>query len=107
MAARGGDGAIYNVGSGQPVSVNDLVRHLGARETVQIPKRPGEPDCTWADIAKIRSELGWEPKVSFAEGVQNMMENLDYWRDAPVWTVDTIKEATADWFRYLTPADAV
>ena len=107
VAARGGDGAIYNVGSGQPVSVNDLVRHLGARETVQIPKRPGEPDCTWADIAKIRSELGWEPKVSFAEGVQNMMENLDYWRDAPVWTVDTIKEATADWFRYLTPADAV
>ena len=23
------------------------------------------------------------------------------WRDAPVWTPDTIRDATADWFKYL------
>ena len=97
-------GEIYNVGSGNPVSVNELVRLLGSPATVHIPKRPGEPDCTWADITKIRSELGWEPKVRIAEGVKIMLENMDYWRDAPVWTVSSIADATADWFKYLEPA---
>lgn len=94
-------GEIYNVGSGQPVSVNELVRQLGSPPSVRIPKRPGEPDCTWADIGKIRRELGWEPKVSFADGVRVMLDNIDYWRDAPVWTASRIADATRDWFRFL------
>ncbi len=99
-------GEIYNAGSGKPVSVNELVRLLGSPATVNIPKRPGEPDCTWADITKIRTELGWEPKVAIADGVRAMLENIDYWRDAPVWTASSIAEATADWFRYLGPRSA-
>ena len=94
-------GEIYNVGSGKPVSVNELVRELGSPPTVQIPKRPGEPDCTWADISKIRDHLGWEPKVKFADGVRIMRDNMDHWRDAPVWTESSIAEATSDWFRFL------
>jgi UDP-glucose 4-epimerase len=35
-----------------------------------------------------------------------MMEDLDYWRDAPVWTVPEIEAATADWFRFLDPQSA-
>lgn len=101
VAERGSSGEIYNVGSGAPVSVNELVRLLGSPPSVHIPKRPGEPDCTWADISKVRLDLGWEPKVSFAEGVRIMRDNIDYWRDAPVWTVDSIAEATTDWFRFL------
>ena len=61
---------IYNVGSGRPVSVNELVRQLGSPPTVNLPKRPGEPDCTWADIAKIEKDLGWHPRVAFPEGVK-------------------------------------
>jgi len=91
----------YNVGSGKPVSVNELVRLLGSPPTVHIPKRPGEPDCTWADIASIRREFGWEPKIAFADGVQVMRENIEYWRDAPVWTATGIAEATSDWFQFL------
>jgi len=83
------------------VSVNELVRELGSPPTIAIPKRPGEPDCTWADIAKIRRDLGWEPKVGFAEGVGIMRENIEHWRDAPVWTAARIADATADWFRFL------
>jgi hypothetical protein len=68
-------GEAYNVGSGGLVSVNELIRQLGSPPTVQVPKRPGEPDCTWADIAKIRRDLGWRPKVKFADGVRIMREN--------------------------------
>src|SRR5437016_11659213 len=57
-------GEIYNLGAGNPQSVNRLIELLGG-EVVYVPKRPGEPDCTWADIAKITRELGWKQKVSF------------------------------------------
>jgi UDP-glucose 4-epimerase len=40
--------------------------------------------------------------VSFEEGVQTMLDNIDYWRDAPVWTADTIEVATRGWFKYLS-----
>lgn len=91
---------IFNVAAGNPQSVNRLIELLKG-EKVYIPKRPGEPDCTWADITKIQSKLGWKPKVSFEQGVENVLEHIDYWRQAPVWTPETIKEATQDWFKYL------
>ena len=91
---------IFNVGSGNTYSVNRLVELLGG-DAVHIPKRPGEPECTFADITKIQKVLGWEPKISFEEGVRIMLENIDYWRNAPVWTPDAIEEATKDWFKYL------
>ena len=94
-------GEVYNVGSGGPVSVNELIRQLGSPPTVHIPKRPGEPECTWADISKIGRDLNWSPEVKFVDGVRIMRDNIGYWRDAPVWTTSTIAEATGDWFRYL------
>ncbi|OGX07690.1 MAG: NAD-dependent dehydratase [Omnitrophica WOR_2 bacterium GWA2_47_8] len=91
---------VFNVGSGDPQSVNKLVSLLGG-EKVFIPKRPGEPDCTWADITKIKKMLNWQPEVSFEQGVQKIVEHIDYWRNAPVWTPETIKTATEDWFKHL------
>lgn len=92
---------IYNVGAGAPQSVNRLVELLGGGNFIHLPKRPGEPDCTWADISKIRAELGWEPLVSFEDGVGRMLENIDYWKQAPVWDEKSIAEATSQWFKYL------
>lgn len=94
-------GEIYNVGSGNTVSVNRLAELLGGEKTY-IPKRPGEPDCTFADIGKIQQELDWSPRVSFEAGVAAILENIDYWRNAPVWTPDKIASATEDWFKYLS-----
>ncbi|WP_045212451.1 SDR family oxidoreductase [Desulfonatronovibrio magnus] len=93
-------GEVYNIGSDGTVSVNRLVELLGG-DHVFIPKRPGEPDCTFADITKARNELGWRPKVSIEQGVANVLENIEYWRKAPVWTPKSIEEATQDWFKYL------
>jgi len=93
-------GKIYNVGSGNSVSVNRLVELMHGNP-VFIPKRPGEPDCTFADISKIREELGWEPNISIEEGVKFVLDNIDYWREAPVWTPETIRVATQSWFKYL------
>lgn len=92
---------VFNVGSGHTYKVNRLVELLGARDVVHIPKRPGEPDCTFADTTKIRSALNWTPQISFERGVEIMLENIDYWRDAPVWDPQSISEATSDWFKYL------
>jgi UDP-glucose 4-epimerase len=93
-------GRTYNVGSGTTVSVNRLVELLGG-DKVHIPKRPGEPECTFADISRIRSDFGWEPKVSIERGIAELLKNIDYWHQAPVWTPENIAEATQDWFRYL------
>lgn len=98
-------GRILNVGSGHNYSVNRLVELLDGPK-VSIPKRPGEPDCTFADIALIRRELGWEPQVPFEDGVRIMLENIEDWRDAPIWTAEKIDEATADWFKHLGRAQS-
>ena len=96
--------AIFNVGSGQTYSINRLVQLLGDGQIAYIPKRPGEPDCTFADTRKIGRELGWTPKVSLEKGVARMLEHIDHWRDAPVWDPTTISDATRAWFTHLTKA---
>jgi UDP-glucose 4-epimerase len=89
-----------NVGSGNHYPINKLVELLGG-EVVYLPKRPGEPDCTFADISKIKKLLGWQPKITFEEGVTRMLENISYWKDAPVWDASSIEEATKIWFNHL------
>ena len=93
-------GEIWNLGAGDPQSVNRLVELLGG-PVVHIPKRPGEPDCTWADIGKIKRDLGWKPVVPFDQGVRRMMEDIELWRDAPLWDPQSIAVATKTWFQYL------
>jgi len=101
MAAESSvDGEIFNVGSGGTYSVNRIVELLGG-EVVHIPKRPGEPEGTFADVTKVEQKLGWRPKVRFEDGVRIMLENIDYWRQAPVWDPKSISVATRDWFLYM------
>ena len=91
---------IFNVGSGSHYSINQLVNLLGGDKSY-IPKRPGEPDCTFADITKINYLLNWHPSVNFESGVQAMIENIEMWDDAPLWDKDKIEKATKTWFEYL------
>ena len=98
-------GEVYNLAAGNPQSVNRLVELLKG-DSVQVPKRPGEPDCTWADISKIQDHLGWSPEVSFEDGVERILANIDYWREAPLWTPESIQAATDSWFKYLGESTA-
>lgn len=95
-------GEIFNLGGGNPQSVNKLVELIGSSDITHLPKRPGEPETTWADNTKITEQLGWQPTVSFEDGVARMLEDIDKWRDAPLWTRETIATATKTWFETLS-----
>jgi UDP-glucose 4-epimerase len=94
------NGEIFNVGTGKPQSINYLAELIGG-DKIYLPDRPGEPKATHADISKIQNMLNWRPTISFEEGVKIMLDNIDYWQDAPLWDENSIKEATKAWFKYL------
>jgi UDP-glucose 4-epimerase len=71
-------------------------------EFVSIPERPGEPKITWADISKARKLLEWEPEVSLEDGIRRMLDNIEYWSDAPLWDPVSISRETSEWFQYLS-----
>ncbi|NMM46710.1 NAD-dependent epimerase/dehydratase family protein [Rhodospirillaceae bacterium KN72] len=93
-------GEIWNLGAGNPQSVNHLVDLIGGEKTF-VPKRPGEPDCTFADISKISADIGWAPTVAFEEGVAMMMADIGAWENAPLWDPNSIAQATKTWFDFL------
>jgi UDP-glucose 4-epimerase len=93
-------GEIFNVGSEKEVSVNQIVKLLKGKKN-NIPKRPGEPDRSLADIKKIKKMLHWSPKISINQGIKILLDNINYWKKAPLWNPKSIKKATIDWFKYL------
>ena len=93
-------GEIWNLGAGNPQSINYLTELIGGEKTF-VPKRPGEPEFTYADIAKITRDIGWSQTVPFEEGVQRMMNDIEVWKDAPLWDTDSIAKATKTWFDFM------
>lgn len=93
-------GEIYNVAGGKEIKVNTIAKLIGGKK-INIPKRPGEPDRTLANISKIKKDLNWKPKISIEEGVSDLLRNIDYWKKAVVWTPKKINIATKIWFKML------
>ena len=93
-------GDIINIGSGKETSVNFIANQI-SNNTISIPKRPGEPDRSKADITKALKILKWRPKVKVKDGIKIMMNNLSYWKNAPVWNKKSISIATKVWFKFL------
>ena len=91
---------IYNVGTGKPQSINYLANLLKGKKTY-VPKRPGESLYSRANISKIKRELKWKPKKSFEDGVKELLDNINYWKSAPLWNKAKIKKATQKWFENL------
>ena len=99
-AQKGKRAEVYNVGSGKEISVNLIANIIGGKK-VSVPKRPGEPDRSLADITKIMEQFNWRPKISINKGIAMLLKNTSSWKDAPVWTPETIKKATKNWFKFL------
>jgi len=91
---------IFNVGFGTPKSVNELTKFIGGKK-IFIPKRPGEPSITHANITKIKSKLKWKPKITLKEGVDDVLKNISYWKNSILWDKNKIEKATKNWFKYL------
>src|SRR5262249_46324310 len=76
LHASPASGNVYNIGIGQSSSVLDLVRELNNILDTKIepsfgPPRPGDVRHSQADISLARRDLGYEPTVSFAEGLKS------------------------------------
>lgn len=91
---------VFNVGSGRPVSINKIAK-LISNNLTYIPKRPGEPNITYANIDNTIKIFKWKPIISIEDGVKTMLDEIYWWKDAPIWTPSKIKKATTTWFKYL------
>ena len=88
------------MGTGQPKNIRYLAS-LISKNVIFIPKRPGEPNSTHANINKIKKNLLWRPTTTFEKGVSNMLLDIDKWKDSPLWDKKSIEKATKKWFEYL------
>jgi len=94
------NGQIYNLGSDNPQTIKYLTKIIGGK-TIRIPTRPGEPRTTWANISKIKKQLNWKPTINFEVGVKKMLNQINNWKNAPLWTPKSIRKATKVWFKHL------
>ena len=73
-------GEVFNIGTGQPLAVKEVARVLAALYGVEIEAeivgkfRKGDVRCCYPDIAKARKLLGYEPRVSFDDGMRELIE---------------------------------
>jgi UDP-glucose 4-epimerase len=65
-------GEVFNVGSGESLSVKELA-DLISPDQVHIQARKGDAAETLADISKIKARLGWSPRISFAQGLKELI----------------------------------
>jgi UDP-glucuronate 4-epimerase len=68
----------YNLGSSAPVELRALVRAIGEAAGIEpaVAREPvplGDVGATFADITRARNELGWEPRIALAEGLQTVL----------------------------------
>lgn len=95
-----GSKKIFNIGTGKPISVNKIVKILNCKK-ITIPKRPGEPFITHSNPKLALRELGWKYTIGIKEGINLILEDINYWNKAPLWSASKIKLATKAWFKYL------
>ena len=65
---------IFNLGSGKKISINVIAKIFGGKKKF-IPKRPGEPKNSLANISKIKKKINWIPKISIEDGIKNLLKS--------------------------------
>lgn len=79
---RGAVSTAYNLGSGQPTSVKEVLAAITrvtgtAVPYTAAPRRPGDPGILYASSARIRMELGWRPRF---EDIDTIVDTAWRWR---------------------------
>lgn len=94
---------IFNIGWGNSISVNKILRLLDIKEgdVKRLPDRPGEPQETKALIQKANKMLGWKPLISFNQGLVHLAADRDYWKMGRVWTWAESIKAQQEWYDLL------
>jgi len=92
---------ILNIGSAKPKSINYLLSLIKGKK-IYVPKRPGEPDITFANIKLAKKELNWKPLIDLKKGMNIIIANINYWKSSPLWNTKKIYKATKIWFKYLS-----
>jgi UDP-glucose 4-epimerase len=82
LDAEAAPGRVYNIACGERITLNQLARELreqsGATVTpVHAAPRPGEVRHSQADIGQARIDLGYDPRVSLAEGLRATVEAFE------------------------------
>lgn len=91
---------IFNLGRGKAESVNYLASLISNKKKF-IPWRPGEPKFIEANISKIKSKLRWRPTTKLKDGMRKVIKEINFWKNAPLWTNKSIRQATKNWHKYL------
>ncbi len=80
---------ILNLGNSSPVSLKEMIHTIGEVVGVepkinQLPMQPGDVERTFADVSKAKTLIGYEPKTSFRQGIQNFVnwykENIELYK---------------------------
>ena len=101
-------GQDYNIGGGLENSISllqclKLLKKISNKDLNLIFKneRQGDQKIYISDISKINSQLNWKPTITLEDGIREVTENINYWKNSPLWTPKKIKLATTDWFKFL------
>ncbi len=70
---------ILNLGNSSPVTLKEMIQTIGGAlgkepKINQLPMQPGDVERTFADVSKAKELIGYEPKTSFKEGIENFVK---------------------------------
>lgn len=70
---------ILNIGNSSPTTLKEMINTIGQALGIepkikQLPMQPGDVDRTYADVSKAKTLIGYEPKITFKEGIENFVK---------------------------------
>jgi dTDP-glucose 4,6-dehydratase len=92
---KGSAGRVYNIGGGEELTNLDLARRLifqlkkEQSDIEYVPDRKGHDFRYSVDASKIRNELGFQPEISFKQGIA---EVVNWYKENPQWWLPKLSE---------------
>ena len=70
---------ILNIGNSSPTTLKEMINTIGQALGIepkikQLPMQPGDVDRTYADVSKAKKLIGYEPKTTFKQGIENFVK---------------------------------